>query len=72
MSVVVLEKAFNLKMLLCYIIKPCSVASQHCKGPFQRPKEKNYASSSPANKMEVKTVSLYDLRILINNIKTIP
>ena len=51
--VVVLVWAYNLKMLLCYIRKPCSVASI-VGYPSVTPKEKKSIGSSPGNNAEVK------------------
>ena len=54
---VVLGRASNLKMLLCYVRTPCCVASV-ARGPFRYSKKENYQKgSSPGNKAKVKSVS---------------
>ena len=52
MPMVVVEKAFNIRIILCYIRKPCSVASV-VGNPSVTPKGNNVIDSSPGNKGEV-------------------
>ena len=52
-SVVVLEKAFNHKMLLCYIRKPCSDA-RIVGYPSVTPKRENRIGFSPGKNAEAK------------------